>query len=398
MSSIIKQIESHSKFGIKLGLDNITLVLKHLGNPHDKLKVIHLAGTNGKGSVSSIISSCLQSAGFRVGKYCSPYLVSFTEMFLIDDQSITEHQLEKYYQTITKFTNELGVDLTVYEVSTIIMFLFAVDMKVDYLVLEVGLGGRLDATNVVNPVVTGITNISLDHTHILGTTIEEIAFEKAGIIKDNVPLFTTETSPVALGVFQSKTEQLVKVSGQLTYKLNYQTFTTEIEVENNCFELNLFGIHQVQNFALAYEILRYLQIDIEYIKSGCQTVIHPGRLERINNNLIFDGAHNPGSATALVQSLANYPGPINLIFSVLQDKDIPTIVNIFKELSTNLTFVPLPNIERGVSEAEFKKLNLNDIIIKPTIKSAIDDDMLNLVCGTFSLYRDVIALKKEKYE
>lgn len=393
MSNIINQIESHRKFGIKLGLENITAVLQCLDNPQDQLNIIHLAGTNGKGSVSSIIASSLQAAGYRVGKYCSPYLLNFTEMFLINDQQITEQDLERYYQQLIVIAEQLKIELTVYEVSTIIMFLYAVDNEVDYLVLEVGLGGRLDATNVVKPLVTGITNISLDHTHILGSTITEIASEKAGIIKANVPLFTTETNPEAQAVFKAKTTQLDFINFDLPSTLNYQQFTTEITVDNHLFELNLFGTHQVQNFALAYSILKYLEIDVDAIKQGCKQVVHPGRLERIGYNLVFDGAHNPDSAAALVKTMKNYPGPINIIFSVLADKDVSTIVSTFKQLTSDLNFIPLPHIERGLSTAEFEQLNIEGVVIKPTIESALDKQKLNLVCGTFSLYPEVNQLR-----
>ncbi len=386
MSKIKDKIESHSKFGIKLGLDNIKAVLTKLGNPQDDIKIIHIGGTNGKGSVSSLVSSGLQAGGNKVAKYCSPYLIDFNEMFVINEAQISDQELEGYYhQTITA-AGELGIELTLYEVTTTIMFLYSKMNQVDYLILEVGLGGRLDATNVVTPIVTAITNISLDHTAILGNTIEQIAGEKAGIIKPSVPLFTTELNPAAISVFRSKTDLINIVDSKLEYNLNYKLFQTEVVIDSNQYVVNLFGAHQVQNFALAYQILKYLEINEDAIKIGAKQVVHPARLEKISDNIIFDGAHNPASAQALVKSLADYNQPINIIFSVLKDKDINQVVDILKQLSPNLTFIPLPDLERGLSAGEFTALNINDVIVGSTVEAALNPQTLNLVCGTFSLY------------
>lgn len=386
MSKIIETIETHSKFGIKLGLDNIQTVLHQLDNPQDQLSIIHVAGTNGKGSVCSIISSCLQADGYLVGKFCSPYLIDFTEQFLINERCITEVELTKYYSQVMDVAKQVDVELTIYEVSTVIMFLFALENKVDYLILEVGLGGRLDATNVVNPLVTAITNISLDHTQILGTTIAAIAEEKAGIIKPNIPLFTTETNVDALTVFKSHTTFVTQIDSNLKFELNYQTFQTEVTIDENEYCLNLFGVHQVQNFALAYNILKYLKINDAAIHRGARNVVHRGRLQRISSNLIFDGAHNPGSAQMLVQTMSNYQGDINIIFSILKDKDVSAIVRELKKLSTNIVFIPLDNIERGLTISEFEQLEIEGVVIQANLESAIDDSKLNLICGSFSLY------------
>lgn len=390
MSKIKNKIESHSKFGIKLGLENISLVLNQLDNPQSDLSIIHIAGTNGKGSVSSMISSCLQAAGYQVAKYCSPYLITFNEMFVINEQQISDSELELFYQQVVNGAKRLAIELTLYEVTTAIMFLYAKAHQVDYLVLEVGLGGRLDATNVVTPIISAITNISLDHTQILGDTIAEIAAEKAGIIKPGVPLFTTETNQEAINVFESKTNKLNLINSKLESKLNYDKFRTEVIIEGQQYEVNLFGVHQVKNFALSYHILKYLKINEEAIRTGMETIRHPARLEQISNNIIFDGAHNPASAQALVDSLIGYKGTINIIFSILKDKEIVSIVNILSQLSTNLTFIPQPELERGLSEVEFRRLNLDNVTIADTIEAGLISDQLNLVCGTFSLYSKLV--------
>lgn len=393
MSNIQNKIESHSKFGIKLGLDNIAAVLEQLNNPQDTLQIIHIAGTNGKGSVSSMVSSCLQADGYTVAKYCSPYLLEFNEMFIINDQYITDEQLEFYYNQVIAASEQLSITLTLYEITTAIMFLYAASKEVDYLVLEVGLGGRLDATNVVIPKVSVITNISLDHTQILGDSIELIAAEKAGIIKPNVQLFTTESNPQAIAVFKSKTENLNIIDDNLEYKLNYDSFQTEVTLNQQVYNVNLFGSHQVKNFALSKAILDYLKIDDISIINGMKKVIHPGRLERISDDIIFDGAHNPASALALVESLKGYPGQIKIIVSVLKDKDVEQVIAILSQLTTDITFVPLPDLERGMSKDEIEQLQIPKLKICSKVELAIDRHQLNLVCGTFSLYQQVSDFK-----
>lgn len=394
MSNITQIIETRSKFGIKLGLDNISVVLDQLDNPQNKVKVVHIAGTNGKGSVSSFIASSMKAANLKVAKYCSPYLVSLTEMFLINDNQISELELEKYYNQIVMAETQVDIELTLYEVTTSIMFLYAANKKVDYLVLEVGLGGRYDATNVVLPEVSIITNISLDHTQILGDTIEAIAYEKAGIIKPGVPLFTTEQSSEALDVFIKITDNITNVRIDNNFKLDPINFETIVYTDDREYNISLYGKHQITNFLLSKAVLDYLQVDDESIRIGCANAVHPARLEKLADNIIFDGAHNPASATALVESLADYPQPINIVFSVLKDKDVKAVVTILSKLSTNLKFVPLPNLERGLSSDEFTQLQLSDVTIVNNLEQAIEDDKLNLVCGTFSLYQLIKAYLK----
>lgn len=391
MSNISNIIESRSKFGIKLGLDNIKLVLKYLDNPQDSLKIIHIAGTNGKGSVSSIISKCLEADGKTVSKYCSPYLINLNEMFVINDKWITDDELELYYNQIIQVEAKTSIELTLYEVTTVIMFLYSLNNNVDYLVLEVGLGGRLDATNVVNPLVTIITNISLDHTHILGDTIEQIAFEKAGIIKPRVPLFTTETSDEALSVFKSKTSLCNQVDTKASYKLDFNNFKTEIKINDEMYNLNLFGVHQVSNFLLAKAVLGHLNIGDQSIKQGANLVIHKGRLEKVSSNIIFDGAHNIASAKVLVESMKGYQGEINIIFSILKDKDILGVVAELKKVSKNLTFIPLDELERGMSITDMKSYDIQNINYECCLEDALDKKKLNLVCGSFSLYSKITS-------
>ena len=186
-SNVIKYLYSlERKKGSKLGLKNIRNLLKKVNNPEKSLKVIHVAGTNGKGSVCAMISSILQEAGCKVGMYTSPHLKDFRDRFLINNKKIIKNDVVKYFLKVKKFIDEQ----TFFEVITAMAFLYFNDEKVDFLVLEVGLGGRLDATNVVKPLVSVITNIDIEHTDFLGKTLEKITHEKAGIIKKNIPVIT----------------------------------------------------------------------------------------------------------------------------------------------------------------------------------------------------------------
>lgn len=396
-NNIIEKLENHAKFGIDLSLERVNKVLFAMGNPQEQLEVIHIAGTNGKGSVSNYIYSALRANGYSVGKYCSPYLENVTEMFTINEKQISLAELDKYYRMIEQQSEQLNISLTLYEVTTVIMFLFSCDSKIDYLVLEVGLGGRLDATNVVNPAVSVITNISLDHTAILGDTIEKIAYEKAGIIKPNVPLFTTCTQPEVLEIFKKKADDMHIVDTNYKFNLDFDNFLTKVEIDDIEYQLGLFGEHQVENFVLARAVLKYLKIDDNIIKKSCTNVKNPGRLERVTSNIIFDGAHNPQAARKLVKTLSASQRDINIIFSILEDKDVVEIVSIFKNLTTNLTFIPLPSVERGLSKDMWLQYQIPNVKVKDSIEDAIQEDSLNIVCGTFKLYPELkqyIANKK----
>ncbi len=389
MNNVVESIERRSKFGIKLGLENIKLVLNDLGNPHESLKIIHIGGTNGKGSVCAMLEQTLIDSGYTVAKYTSPYLLSIHEMFIVNKIAIDEKMLLKCYEQVNAVENKLGINLTQYELTTTIFFLYANFKNVEYAICEVGLGGRLDATNVVNPLITIITNISLDHTNLLGNTIEQIATEKAGIIKPNCPLFTSESNLQALNIFNQATKLITVVDDQCKYKLDFNSFTTKIIVDQTKYEFNLFGSHQVANFLLAKKVLNYMGINNEQIAISARKCSHQARLEKLTHNIVFDGAHNVASAQALASSLKNIDFQINIIFSILEDKQIIEVVDEFKKISSNLTFVTL-NEERTLSVEKFNDLNITDVKVANTISECIIDNQLNLICGTFKLYKQVI--------
>ncbi len=398
MNNVINKLNTHHKFGIKLGLENIKKVLNKLNNPQNNYQIIHIGGTNGKGSTCAILNKCLLAAGYKVGLYTSPSLMEITDMFVINEKQITLDQLDKYYECVNIAAKILDINLTLYEVTTSIMFLYANDCNVDYLILEVGLGGQFDATNIVTPKLSAITNVNIDHTNILGDTLLEIASEKAGIIKENIPFFTSESNLEIISVFNSISNNIHLVEMPQEYKLNSNQFTTSITTNNTNFELSLYGEHQVTNFMLAKKILNFLNIDDDIIKTSVQNVKHIGRIEKISSNIIFDGAHNPAAATSLVNSLANNFTNINIIFSILNDKEVKEVVEILQTLSTNITFIPLTNIIRGMNINDFKQYQFKNIKISSRLEEAVDEERLNLVCGTFYLYPLLIEYIKNRKE
>ncbi len=391
----IEEILAYEKFGMKLGLENIEFVLKKLNNPQNSYKIIHIAGTNGKGSVASIITSALIEEGYSVGKYSSPYLEKINEMFDLNNSLPSDDKIYDNYLKVKQVMEEYKVELTLYEITTCIMFLLCKG-KVDFLVLEVGLGGKYDATNICNPIISIINNISLDHTNILGNNIVDIAQEKAGIIKKGIPLYTSCKEENILNVFKEKTNNIIVIDNDIEYKLNYKEFTTSIGE----FDLPLYGEHQVINFLLAKRVLNDLKINDSTIKRSLKNIKHPARLEKINDNLIFDGAHNIAAASSLVKSLKEV-GDIIIVLSILKDKDVKGIVNELKKLSNDFVFIPSKVKERELTKEEFLNYDF-DINLKTfkTFKEFYNKRDVNkkyLVCGSLSLYKEVKETIRNKH-
>ena len=333
-----------------------------LGNPERAYPSIHVAGTKGKGSVSSMCTSVLQSAGYRVGLYTSPHLHEYTERIQINQQSIPHNNLIALVDEI-KPTIESIPKLTTFEITTALAFLYFQRQKVDVAVLEVGLGGRLDATNVVVPTVSVITSLSYDHTQILGETLAEIAREKAGIIKPTVPVVVApqkyEAQQVIEEVAAERSATLIQVGKYYGYApLEHSLERQSLQVWKDAdlkraehLEIPLLGVHQVENAATAYAALqvfseRALPVSGEAIRKGFSETNWPGRFEVLQRQpaVVVDSAHNRDSALRLRQTLDDYfPGvPVVLVFGASEDKDIE---GIFAELS--------PRIEQVVATKSF---------------------------------------------
>ncbi|KAF0197697.1 MAG: dihydrofolate synthase / folylpolyglutamate synthase [Bacillota bacterium] len=405
-SQVVDYIHGLGRFGSRPGLSRISAALAHLGNPHEGLNVVHVAGTNGKGSTCSMMASIFRAAGLHTGLYTSPYLDSFTNRFGLDGQDITPDELVAVVEDIRPVAEREG--LTQFEFITALAFYYYKSRQIDMLVLEVGLGGRLDATNVVTPLVSAITNIGFDHMEILGNTLGKIAYEKAGIIKPGVPVVTSvdalEALHVIAGIAQAKSAPL-RVWGKDFYSrpisgdLNSQTFDYSGWVNLGSLELKLLGPHQVVNAGLAVDVALGLQLSITagQIRQGLREALWPGRFEIMRTCpwVIMDGAHNSHGALALSRTLdALLPNrKIRLVTGILSDKEPAELLRLLKPhvlqvyacapsipRATNATELASIASELGLAAAPYESVA---IALQTAVRDASPEDVV-LVAG--SLY------------
>lgn len=385
---IESRLNNYDKFGIKLGLEPIANVLKILGNPQDMLTVIHIAGTNGKGSTLSIIEAVLIENGNTVCKYTSPYMFNLREMFVYNQQFFADKKLLEKLTIIEDVLSENNLSLSRYEVTTVMMLLLAADVKPDFVLLETGMGGRLDATNVVDADYTLITNVTRDHTQYLGNTLEEIALEKAAIVKD-LAYVARLTPALAAGLTGKEIIETSKI--EHSYNLNSRDFTTEITVDKMMYKLSLFGTHQVENFLLAYKLLTDLGLKRTTIASGVKKVSWPGRIQVLRTSplLIYDGAHNQDACQVLVSSLQGQQ--FTIFFATFSDKDYLSNFNTLTAIATEFIYVELVD-ERGLSYQQFSlETGQNIPVISELELSNLLKDLTKpaLVCGTLSLLKNI---------
>lgn len=349
----LDQLYNLSVFGIKLGLNNIKEIMEKLGNPQDTYKIIHIAGTNGKGSSASMVESALLEAGYKVGKYTSPHILRFNERIVVDKKEISNEEIVELFEEVKKILGDIKA--TFFEVTTAMMFLHFKKQKVDYAVVEVGLGGRYDATNIVNPVSTIITSISLDHINILGDNLYQIATEKAGIIKKGIDVFVSDTNEDVKKAVLEKEGNVIFSKEKFDYKIEVleEELVTRVEVDGDIFDLSLFGYFQGENFLNVYALLKSLGIKNEIIKRAMKKVKWPGRFEIVEKEplLILDGAHNEDSALKLYENMSKiaHRDDVTMIVSILEDKDIKKIVEIFGKIGNKLIFTSLEGSHRGLS-------------------------------------------------
>jgi dihydrofolate synthase / folylpolyglutamate synthase len=329
----------------KFDLGRMVTFLDLLGNPHQRCPVIHIAGTKGKGSTSALAASALHAAGYRVGLYTSPHLLEFTERIQVNGEPIPPLALVELVEEIKPVVSQVE-RLTTFEIMTALGFLYFARKQVDLSVIEVGLGGRLDATNVVNPLVSVITSLSLDHTGVLGDTLAKIAYEKAGIIKPGRPVVLAPQKDEARAVVRAAAVErgcrLVEVGLDVTYtagahSLDGQEFSAgQRGAEPLHLRIPLLGAHQVENGATALAALQVaresgLAIPDQAIIDGFRRVSWPGRFELLRREppVVVDSAHNGDSARRLRQALDDYfPGkPVILIFGASEDKDVASILS-----------------------------------------------------------------------
>lgn len=402
-------------FGIKLGLENIKSFLNQIGNPQNKLKTIHVAGSNGKGSTSSFIASILMENGHKVGLYTSPHFVKFNERISINGKYISDDYIANFIDRYQKQIDDLK--LTFFEVTTAMAFEYFNFNNVDYAIIETGLGGRLDATNVLNPLACVITSISLEHTNVLGDKIEGIAFEKSEIIKNHTKAFVGMLPEEAIKVVEKKCNDvksdLYCLEEYVIEKNNHIELYTE-ELEFDEWTVPLIGKHQKYNAALAALcIVKTFDIDDPaVITDGIKNVVKntklQGRYEVVLNSpgIILDSAHNPEGIKSLIKEFSNERKNYkksSLLFGVMKDKNIEEMLYLLKDSFDDFYFYNI-NYERAANISDVKivadKLNIDFEIVtdlKKFLSQSIKGNKDNclVVAGSMYLLGDVKSILPE---
>ena len=334
------------RFGIKLGLENIQRLIAELHIDLGRARVIHVAGTNGKGSVCAMIDSILRAQQYRTGLFSSPHLVTFRERIRVNGEMISEDAVANGLTTIRDLVRDWDPHPTFFEVTTALGLKYFAEAKIDVAILETGLGGRLDATNAVQSDVSVITSIALDHQQWLGQSLREIATEKAGIIKRKIPVVSASQASDVEKVIRSRAAEC----------------EAPLELVNDSYQktpVGLSGEYQKQNAALATSAIRSAKIDIDdlSIESGLASIDWPARFQRWNNRIVIDGAHNPAAARVLAQTWRESFGDqhASLILAILSDKDL---AGICEALAPIASFVLLPKIrsERATAPDKLAKI------------------------------------------
>ena len=416
-------IQNTNKFGSVLGLDNIRELLERLGNPQDQLRVVHIAGTNGKGSTLAFLAGIFRESGYRAGRYVSPASFSYEERFRINEENISKKDLCFYMEKIKNVAEEMVKDglshPTMFEIETALSFLYFLDKKVDVVLLETGMGGRLDATNVVKkPIATVIASIGMDHMQFLGDTLEKIASEKAGIIKEGCPVISYDNTKEVNEVIKNKAKQMhakvtfVNSAGirVLQESLNGESFSYRSSDGRwyEKIEIPLLGRHQINNAALALETLNviknYYCISDFQTEDGMRKTIWRGRIEILEREpmVICDGAHNPDGAKSLLSFLQNNFTNQRLIYimGVLSDKDYEQMVQILAP-SADKIYTVAPDNPRALSSRELcnciskyhqnveERQRLAECLSEVRQKAEKDDDVI-IICGTLSFQNELI--------
>ena len=415
-------ISSVGRFGSNYGLERTFRLLELLGSPHEKIKFIHVAGTNGKGSTTAMITKILRGLGYKVGMYTSPYLEEFEERIQINGENINKdtlvNLLEEVKIAISKVIEEGYEHPTEFEIITALMFLHFYNEKVDYGVIEVGLGGRLDSTNVLTPKVSVITSISLDHMNILGDNLKDIAKEKAGIIKAGVPVILypqeKEVEEVIVKVAKEKNSKVyfIKKETARLININYEDLYQNVEIESYknkyTIKLPLLGEHQILNLNVALNTIEVLceqekaKLDKILVKKSLKDVKWIGRLEVLGMKptIVIDGAHNIDGIKALRKNIEKYfkYNKIYLLLGILADKQVKEMIEEIAEIAEKI-YALTPHSERAELSEDLKneilKYNLNTIAFESyeeafllALKEANEEDLI-LISGSLYMIGDM---------
>ena len=391
-------------------IDDLKLIYDLLGKPCNSVKVIHIAGTNGKGSTATFLENILLEAGYNVGKFTSPHILRYNERILYNRQMIEDEEIIKNYNFLKQVIenckkeneNLKDIYLNFFEITTFIALMFFAKKNPDFLVIETGLGGRLDATNIINSDIALITNITFDHTAILGNSLKEIAYEKAGIIKNRELCIYADSLPELEEEINKKTENsinIIKKYNDMEIELDKTNYKTLIKFQNNEFILPLFGKFQANNFLLAYETAKFYNIDNETIQNGVHKVYWPARFEffSVEPPVILDAAHNDDSIRKLIENLTEIykRNEVIIITSLLETKDFEKVFTKLEKITDKIFITSLKDTVHGLSSAEIRKkmISLNipvdGIIFEDNILTAYKSAM-NIIKGKNSGYKAIV--------
>ncbi|MFY0743455.1 folylpolyglutamate synthase/dihydrofolate synthase family protein [Solibacillus silvestris] len=398
------QVESEQ--AIKPGMEAIEFALRKLGEPQKQLNVVHLAGTNGKGSTLAFIEGMAREYGLSVGKFMSPCIVDVHDQIQVDGRPITNEQMDRMFQQLAKAG--LSGKLTDFELLTAVALLYFAEQSPDLVLIEAGMGGREDSTNVVTPIVSVVPSIALEHTNFLGNTLTSIAYHKAGILKENRPAVIGDMTEEVTEVFEKEAIQknvllskfgkdffVTKLDGTETYEYPLQQITI------SDLQRQLLGKHQGHNMVLAItaflEVIKKFELllDVQKIRNGVNNATLAGRFEQIRPNLYFDGAHNPASIQSLVDTVKeNFPNKrIEFIIGLLADKDIKTILQLLEEVGDAFYFANIHN-ERAMqamtlyelSQAKEKQI-IDDV--NEFLQGLVKGDTVRIVTGSLYLLSEI---------
>jgi dihydrofolate synthase / folylpolyglutamate synthase len=417
----LKSMYSLRRFGIKLGLSTIRKILKSLGNPQDNFSCIHVAGTNGKGSVASSLASILKASGYKTGLYTSPHLVRFNERITINNLPISNANVVEAYKAV-KQVHRGNREPTFFEFTTAMAFYEFSRQKVDWAVIETGMGGRLDATNIIKPALSIITNISVEHREYLGNTIAQVAGEKGGIVKKYIPVVTGIKQKHAVAVVKeiakTKSAPFFRLGDDFSVRRNRAGTFTYFGMDNTWRNLQtgLLGNYQVDNAALvvaACEVLnrKKANISIECIKEGLTNNHWPGRLEVVSKNpfILLDGAHNLIAARNLAKYLSNNLSNrnITLVVGILNDKPYSDMLKSLLPICKKVV-ITSPKIDRALAPEKLSAVAerfISNITIIPdvgeavkfAIKTALPGDAICIAGSLYVVGEAKETLEKTKY-
>lgn len=404
-----KYLEKLRLIGSRFGTDCEKELLSLLGNPQDKLRFIHVAGTNGKGSFCSMMSSVLQKQGHKVGLYTSPYIVIFNDRIRVNGLPIAEEDINDLFARVRQKADTMKTPPSSFDFITAAAFLWFYETNCDVVVLEVGLGGRYDSTNVIkNSLLSVITGIAFDHTEILGDTIEKIAWEKAGIIKENCPVLYGGNDEKVLAVIEKECEEKhseLTVKNSDSLKILSTTLNgTEFEFDGKKYFIRLLGLYQPANAATvltAIDVLRKhgFEISETAVRDGLASAVWQARFEKIADDpvVLYDGGHNPQGVRAAAESIKVYFGgkKINLLVGILADKAHGEMVNTLAEIADSVTCIAPPSPRALPAEElakEFRSAGVRATAadsIENGVKQALSERKPLLAIGSLYSYNDI---------